>query len=143
VICNRYPIRSRARLIVSRQALPARVREQAVGERAGVAALATTTTSLMPSTPRNEDVRYTLVPMDFDMDEPLTCEVVAQTIGARRSLIVRLARQGLIETVESETSEPLLRRRTPCAGWSAPCLTWCRPLFEVREGMQASELVNT
>lgn len=50
-------------------------------------------------------------PMDFDMDEPLTCEVVAQTIGARRSLIVRLARQGLIETVESETSEPLLPRR--------------------------------
>jgi MerR HTH family regulatory protein len=50
-------------------------------------------------------------PMDFDMDEPLTCEVVAQTIGARRSLIVRLARQGLIETLESETSEPLLPRR--------------------------------
>jgi hypothetical protein len=49
--------------------------------------------------------------MDFDMDEPLTCEVVAQTIGARRSLIVRLARQGLIETLESETSEPLLPRR--------------------------------
>ena len=50
---------------------------------------------------------------DFDMDEPLTCEVVAERIGARRSLVVRLARAGLIETLESETlesesSEPLL-----------------------------------
>ena len=45
---------------------------------------------------------------DFDMDEPLTCEVVAERIGARRSLVVRLARAGLIETIESESSEPLL-----------------------------------
>jgi hypothetical protein len=64
VICNRYPIRSRARLTVSRQALPARMREQAVGRRAEVAALATTTSS-MPSTPRNEDVRYILVCRSF------------------------------------------------------------------------------
>ena len=42
------------------------------------------------------------------MDEPLTCEVVAERIGARRSLVVRLARAGLIETLESESSEPLL-----------------------------------
>jgi MerR-like DNA binding protein len=47
-------------------------------------------------------------PRDFDMDEPLTCEVVAERIGARRSLVVRLARAGLIETIESESSEPLL-----------------------------------
>ena len=50
---------------------------------------------------------------DFDMDDPLTCEVVAERIGARRSLVVRLARAGLIETLKSETlesesSEPLL-----------------------------------
>ena len=45
---------------------------------------------------------------DFEMDEPLTCEVVAERIGARRSLVVRLARAGLIETLESESSEPLL-----------------------------------
>lgn len=45
---------------------------------------------------------------DFDMDEPLTCEVVAERIGARRSLVARLARAGLIETLESESSEPLL-----------------------------------
>ncbi len=48
---------------------------------------------------------------DFDLDEPVTCEVVAETIGARRSLVVRLARQGLIETVESTADEPLLPRR--------------------------------
>ena len=51
-------------------------------------------------------------PRDFDMDEPLTCDVVAERIGARRSLVVRLARAGLIETIESESSEPLLPRRT-------------------------------
>lgn len=45
---------------------------------------------------------------DVDMDDPLTCEVVAERIGARRSLVVRLARAGLIETLESESSEPLL-----------------------------------
>jgi len=48
---------------------------------------------------------------DFDMDDPVTCDVVAETIGARRSLVLRLARQGLIETIETETSEPLLPRR--------------------------------
>ena len=48
---------------------------------------------------------------DFDMDEPVTCDVVAESIGTRRSLVVRLARQGLIETLESKTSEPLLPRR--------------------------------
>jgi hypothetical protein len=49
--------------------------------------------------------------MDFDMDDPLTCDVVAETIGARRSLVLRLAREGLIETIEGETSELLLPRR--------------------------------
>jgi hypothetical protein len=48
---------------------------------------------------------------DLDLDEPLTFDVVAETIGARRSLVARLARQGLIETLESETGEPLLPRR--------------------------------
>ena len=48
---------------------------------------------------------------DFDLDEPLTFDVVAETIGARRSLVARLAHQGLVETLESETGEPLLPRR--------------------------------
>jgi len=48
---------------------------------------------------------------DLDLDEPLTFEVVAETIGARRSLVARLAHQGLIETLESGTGELLLPRR--------------------------------
>lgn len=48
---------------------------------------------------------------DFNLDELLTFEVVAETTGARHSLVSRLARQGLIEAVESETDEPLLPRR--------------------------------
>ena len=48
--------------------------------------------------------------MDFDMDDPVTCDVVAETIGARRSLVLRLASQGLIETIASDTSDPLLPR---------------------------------
>jgi len=48
---------------------------------------------------------------DFDIDEPLTYEMVAETVGTRRSLVVRLAQQGLLETVVSETSETRLPRR--------------------------------
>jgi chaperone modulatory protein CbpM len=50
---------------------------------------------------------------DFDLDEPLTVDVVAQTVGTTRSLVVRLAQQGLIETVDggSGTTEPLVPRR--------------------------------
>ncbi len=48
---------------------------------------------------------------DFGLDEPLTCEMVAATVGARRSLVIRLAQHGLIETLDSGTNEPLLPRR--------------------------------
>ncbi len=48
---------------------------------------------------------------DFDLDEALTFDIVAETVGARRSLVARLAQQGLIETIESETGEVLLPRR--------------------------------
>jgi MerR-like DNA binding protein len=48
---------------------------------------------------------------DIDLDEPLSCSVVAETVGAKRSLVVRLARQGLIETVDGGTDEPLIPRR--------------------------------
>jgi chaperone modulatory protein CbpM len=47
---------------------------------------------------------------DFDMDEPLTFDVVAEIVGARRSLVVRLAQQGLIETLEGR-AEPQVPRR--------------------------------
>jgi chaperone modulatory protein CbpM len=49
--------------------------------------------------------------MDFDMDEPLTLEFVAASCGTKRSLVARLAYQGLIETLESEAGEPRLPRR--------------------------------
>lgn len=48
---------------------------------------------------------------DFDLDEPLTVDVIATIVGTKRSLVVRLAQQGLIETVESEADEPLVPRR--------------------------------
>ncbi len=50
---------------------------------------------------------------DLDLDEPLTFDAVAETVGARRSLVVRLAQQGLIETVAGggDANEPLVPRR--------------------------------
>ena len=48
---------------------------------------------------------------DIDLDEPVSCAVVAETVGARRSLVVRLAQHGLIDTVDSDTDEPLVPRR--------------------------------
>jgi len=47
---------------------------------------------------------------DFNLDEVLTLDVVAETVGAKRSLVIRLAKQGLLETVESETNELLMPR---------------------------------
>ena len=48
---------------------------------------------------------------DFDLDEPLTIDVVADTIGAKRPLVVRLVQHGLIETVDAGADEPRLPRR--------------------------------
>ena len=48
---------------------------------------------------------------DPDLDEPVTFDVVAETVGARRSLVVRLAERGLIETVVGDADEPLVPRR--------------------------------
>ena len=47
---------------------------------------------------------------DFDLDEPVTFDFVAESLGTRRSLIVRLAERGLIDTVNAGADEPLLRR---------------------------------
>ena len=49
---------------------------------------------------------------DFELDEPLTFEMVADIVGTRRSLVVRLAQQGLIDTVDDESGEQFLPRRT-------------------------------
>ncbi len=48
---------------------------------------------------------------DVDLDEPLSLEVVADIVGARRSLVVRLAQQGLIDTVDNQ-GEQFVPRRT-------------------------------
>lgn len=50
---------------------------------------------------------------DLDLDEPLTFEAVAETCGTRRSLVMRLAQHGLIETVagSEDATEPLVPRR--------------------------------
>ena len=48
---------------------------------------------------------------DLDLDEPLTLDVVAETVGARRSLVMRLAERGLIDTVESGADGPRVPRR--------------------------------
>ena len=48
---------------------------------------------------------------DFDLDEPLTCDVVAQSVGTRRSLVLRLAQRGLIDTIEGDNEEPMVPRR--------------------------------
>jgi len=47
-----------------------------------------------------------------DLDEPLSFEMVADIVGARRSLVVRLAQQGLIDTVDREGGEQFVPRRT-------------------------------
>ncbi|HEU4766589.1 MAG TPA: chaperone modulator CbpM [Pyrinomonadaceae bacterium] len=48
---------------------------------------------------------------ESDLDEPLSCDVIAASVGARRSLVVRLAQRGLIDTVEGEAEEPMVPRR--------------------------------
>jgi len=55
----------------------------------------------------------TMLENDLELDEPLTFDAVAETVGARRSLVVRLVQEGLIETVagSEESNEPLVPRR--------------------------------
>jgi MerR HTH family regulatory protein len=50
--------------------------------------------------------------IDFDLDEPLSCETIAEIVGARCSLVIRLARQGLLETIGTVGGEPMLPRRS-------------------------------
>jgi MerR HTH family regulatory protein len=50
--------------------------------------------------------------IDFDLDEPLSCETIAEIVGARCSLVMRLARHGLLETIGTAGGEPMLPRRS-------------------------------
>jgi hypothetical protein len=47
-------------------------------------------------------------PIECGPDDPLTPEAVADAVGARPTLILRLARQGLIESLSGEGGEILL-----------------------------------
>lgn len=49
---------------------------------------------------------------DFDMDELVTFDLCAERVGTRRSVVMRLARQGLIETVESVAGQQMLPQRS-------------------------------
>jgi len=49
---------------------------------------------------------------DFEMDDALTLQMLAEATGARATLIARLIRLGLIETIGEGTDEPLLPQRT-------------------------------
>lgn len=52
---------------------------------------------------------------DVDMDEQLTCDIVAEITNTRRSIVVKLAQQGLLEVVTETgeaSDEPILARRT-------------------------------
>ncbi|HZT59492.1 MAG TPA: chaperone modulator CbpM [Pyrinomonadaceae bacterium] len=48
---------------------------------------------------------------DVDSDEPLTPERVAEAVGARVTLVVRLARLGVLETLAGARGETLLPQR--------------------------------
>lgn len=54
---------------------------------------------------------------ESDLDEALTCEVIAERAGTRRSLVLRLAQRGLIDTVDrsdtidGDANEPMVPRR--------------------------------
>ena len=46
--------------------------------------------------------------VDFDLDEPLMPEAVAEAVGAQPGLISRLVRMGLLDTVRDDERDVLL-----------------------------------
>ena len=50
--------------------------------------------------------------VDRDLDEPLTVAAVAECVGARPKLIMRLVRLGVLETISDESEEPMLHSRS-------------------------------
>jgi len=50
--------------------------------------------------------------VDCDLDQPLTIADVAEIVGARPTLISRLVRLGVLETISDESEEPMLRSRS-------------------------------
>ena len=50
--------------------------------------------------------------VDCDLDQPLTIADVAEIVGARPTLISRLVRLGVLETISDESEAPMLRSRS-------------------------------
>lgn len=50
---------------------------------------------------------------DYDLEEPLTAETIAETTGARVSLVIRLVQAGILETINETTAaeDPILLPR--------------------------------
>ncbi len=46
-----------------------------------------------------------------ETDEPLTPEIVAETVGVRVSLVTLLIKNGILDTVDDRAEKPLLPRR--------------------------------
>jgi chaperone modulatory protein CbpM len=49
---------------------------------------------------------------DFDLDDLVTLDAVAEACGARRTLVAQLVRSGVLEAVEGGEEGPLVPRRT-------------------------------
>jgi hypothetical protein len=49
---------------------------------------------------------------DFEMEDPLTLQMLAEATGARPTLITSLVRLGLLETLGGSKAEPLVPQRT-------------------------------
>lgn len=48
---------------------------------------------------------------DFEMEDPLTLQMLAEATGARLTLITSLVRSGLLETMGGSKAEPLVPQR--------------------------------
>ena len=53
-----------------------------------------------------------LIITDYDLNEPLTPDAVAEITGARVSIVVRLAEAGILETIESEEARKVSAEAT-------------------------------
>ena len=49
--------------------------------------------------------------IETKFDEPLTPEMIAETVGVRVSLVILLVKHGLLETVDDHVEEPILLPR--------------------------------
>ncbi len=50
---------------------------------------------------------------DYDLDEPLTAETVAEITGARLSFVIRLVQAGILETINETAAAPETARQEP------------------------------